>query len=127
MLGVYQFLEHAPEGFILFQFDFSAFSTQFTYLGIWLGIGLIFAIAGLRSGNSAGQICALVAIGVFIYFAWYLLYPSEVPSMSAARPNLRIESMRENAVRSVLHSVALGALPFMAHPHRWPITTRSEQ
>jgi hypothetical protein len=104
MVGGYEFLEHAPEGFILFKFDFSAFSTQFTYLGIWLGIGLIFAIAGLRSGNSAGQICALVAIGVFIYYAWDLLYPSAVPSMSATRPN---QSPEPTAVGACSSAVAV--------------------
>jgi hypothetical protein len=82
MTGIYELLNHAGAGFILFQFDFSAFSTQFTYLGIWLGVGLLFAIAGLRCGKSAGQVCAIVAIIVFIYYAWHLFYPSEVPDVA---------------------------------------------
>jgi hypothetical protein len=34
---------------------------------VWLGVGLLFAIAGLRRGNSPGRICAVAAIGVFIF------------------------------------------------------------
>ncbi len=82
MVGIYELLNHASENFILFRFDFAAFSTQFTYLGIWLGVGLLFAIAGLRCGRSAGQVCAIAAIIVFIYYAWHLFYPSEVPGMA---------------------------------------------
>ena len=44
-------------------------------LGAWLGAGLLFAIAGLTRGNRRGQIFAVVAICVFIYFAWQILAP----------------------------------------------------
>ena len=87
MVGIFVFLNHAPENFFLFKFDSSSWVVEFSLLGIWLGIGLFFAITGLRCGKSAGQLCAIAAIIVFIYFAWHLLYPSEVPSMKAMRPN----------------------------------------
>ena len=82
MVGVYWFLNHAPEDFILFRFDFASWVTQFTYLGIWLGIGLLFAITGLRCGKSAGQLCGIAAVIVFIYYVWHLFYPSEVPDLA---------------------------------------------
>ena len=82
MVGIHALVNNASENFILFRFDYSAFSTQFTYLGMWLGVGLLFSIAGLRCGKSAGQVCAIVAVAVFIYYAWRLYYPSEVPSVA---------------------------------------------
>ena len=76
MIGIYEFLSHAPEIFFLnlFNLNFVSWLGQFAYLGIWLGIGLIFAIVGLRSKNLAAQICAIIAICVFILFAWSLLH-----------------------------------------------------
>jgi hypothetical protein len=79
IVGLYVFLDRDPASLVYFRSNFSTFSTQFTYLGIWLGIGLVFAIAGLRSGKSAGQICSMIAIGVFIYFSWHLFHPDYVP------------------------------------------------
>ena len=38
---------------------------------------------------------------------------------SRRAPNKRIEPMRGSVVNSVLYWHPCGALPLMAHPHRW--------
>jgi len=63
MVGIYEILIHAPESFFLFKFDSSSWLTQVTFLGSWLGVGLIFAITGLRCGKLAGRVCAMIPAG----------------------------------------------------------------
>jgi hypothetical protein len=43
---------------------------------VWLGVGLLFAIAGLRRGNLAGRICAVIAVVVFVFFVWQMVVPA---------------------------------------------------
>jgi hypothetical protein len=42
---------------------------------VWLGVGLLFAIDGLRSRSLAGRISAFVALGIFLFFVWALFFP----------------------------------------------------
>jgi hypothetical protein len=44
-------------------------------LVVWLGGGLVLAIAGLRGGNVAGRIAGLVGAAIFSYFAWQMAWP----------------------------------------------------
>jgi hypothetical protein len=39
-------------------------------LAAWLGVGLLFAIAGFRRGNPGGRLCGIGGMVVFLYFAW---------------------------------------------------------
>ena len=115
MVGAFVLLNHAPENFILFKFDATSWLTQFSYLGIWLGIGLILAVTGLRCRALAGRVCAVIAICIFVYFAWDLLYPSQVPGMKVMRPNKSPEPTAVGAVRSAIavHVVSRRWLSFL--------------
>jgi hypothetical protein len=42
---------------------------------IWLGVGLLFAVSGLRRGNDFSRICSVFALFVFIDFALGILNP----------------------------------------------------
>ncbi|HEY5040600.1 MAG TPA: hypothetical protein VIK53_01195 [Verrucomicrobiae bacterium] len=80
MVGIFERLDYPPHMTffnVLFGIENSSQLSLFADLFVWLGVGLIFAIAGLRCGKSAGQVCATIAICIFIYFAWHLLgtYP----------------------------------------------------
>jgi hypothetical protein len=72
MVGVYEFLLHAPSGF---RFEPSWFF-MIAILVSWLGVGLLLAVAGLRRGHFAGRVCAIFALLVFLYFAWHLVSPN---------------------------------------------------
>jgi len=37
--------------------------------------GLFFAIVGLRCGNQAGRVSAILGIGLFLWFVWYGAVP----------------------------------------------------
>jgi hypothetical protein len=78
MAGVHEFLNRAPEGFFLFKFDPSSWVTQVGFLGVWLGLGLLLALRGLRCTQSSGQVLAIIATGVFVYYAWGELVPAAV-------------------------------------------------
>jgi hypothetical protein len=41
--------------------------------GIWWGIGLLFALSGLRSKGVTNRICAILAICAFLYSAWHIV------------------------------------------------------
>jgi hypothetical protein len=70
-------------GFALIAYVLAPRDTQFEplwlllvlILGVWLGVGLLLAIAGLKRGNWLGRILAAIAICLFIYFAWLLVRP----------------------------------------------------
>src|SRR2546426_970445 len=47
----------------------------FVTLSVQLIPGLLLAITGLRCGNRAGQVCAISAIGLFVWFVWYGVVP----------------------------------------------------
>jgi hypothetical protein len=51
-----------------------------TVFGGWLGVGLFFAIAGLRSGSALGRASAILALVLFALFAWHMLYPALKPA-----------------------------------------------
>jgi hypothetical protein len=38
----------------------------------WMGVGLLLAMFGLRRGSVAGRICSVTALGVVLYFAWFV-------------------------------------------------------
>ncbi len=38
--------------------------------------GLLLAIAGLRCGDRVGRVCAISAIGLFLWFVWYGVVPT---------------------------------------------------
>jgi hypothetical protein len=78
MVGLYEIMVHLPVDFAP-SLDLSSWHGLMVFLGVWLGVGLYFAVTGLRCRAVAGQLCAVVAIFVFVYFAWHLLYPSKVP------------------------------------------------
>jgi hypothetical protein len=44
-------------------------------LFLWLGVGLMLAIAGLRGGNVTGRVCGFIGLAVFLYFTWLMLAP----------------------------------------------------
>ena len=81
MVGIFEHLDDPPYMTffnVLFGIENSSQISLIADLFVWLGVGLIFAIAGLRCGKSAGQVCAIIAICIFIYFAWHLLHPAYV-------------------------------------------------
>lgn len=41
----------------------------------WLGVGLLFAVAGLSRASLLGRISSLFAIGLFVFFAWVMIDP----------------------------------------------------
>lgn len=41
----------------------------------WLGFGLLLAISGVMRGDLVGRICAVLALLVFLYFAWLVISP----------------------------------------------------
>jgi hypothetical protein len=45
-------------------------------LFVWLGVGLAFAIMGLKGGNLAGRLCGLLGVAIFSYFAWLTVAPA---------------------------------------------------
>jgi hypothetical protein len=61
----------------------------------WLGVGLWIAIAGLRSGSFAGRASAVLAIVLFAFFTWHMLYPALKPAHLRASwwPNQSVERM----------------------------------
>jgi hypothetical protein len=68
--------------FVLERYNFE-FRPDWLYLlavsvfvfGIWWGVGLLLAVAGVKRGNLAGRICAIISICVFVYFAWDMISP----------------------------------------------------
>ncbi len=52
-----------------------------------------------------------------------LPYALNRPPRAAASFNKRIEPMRGSAFRLVPHAGVCGALPLMAHPQRWALST----
>jgi hypothetical protein len=78
MVGIFIFLDNAPESFFLFKLNMASWRVEFGFLGIWLGVGLLFAATGLRCGKPVGQLFAIVAVIVFLYFACQL-FPSVSP------------------------------------------------
>jgi hypothetical protein len=70
---------------------------------LWLSLGLLLGVLGLRCGSFAGRASALVAIGLFLFFAWSLLCP-------------RVQSVRVLQPKQVA-SVAAG-MPFLPHAGR---------
>jgi hypothetical protein len=86
MTGIYEFLEHAPVGFLP-DLDLSHWPALTAFMGIWLGIGLALAVSGLRCRSLVGRLCAIAGICVFVYFAGDLLFPRGVPGARARGPN----------------------------------------
>jgi hypothetical protein len=74
MVGYVVILYHAPESlFVFFEWARASWLAQFVFLGSWLGIGLVFAVAGLTSKSAAGQMSAVFAVLVFLAFAYFML------------------------------------------------------
>src|ERR1017187_2391409 len=81
LVGIFEIFGYPPFVFLdaLFGVEKSQQLSLVVDLLIWLGVGLLFAIVGLRCWKSAGQLCSIAAICIFIYFAWRLLHPVYVP------------------------------------------------
>ena len=77
LVGIFEIFGYPPFVFFnaLFGVERSPQLSLVVDLVIWLGVGLLFAIFGLRCWKSAGQLCSIAAICIFIYFAWRLLHP----------------------------------------------------
>jgi hypothetical protein len=42
---------------------------------VWWGVGLVFAISGLRHGHLASRVCAALTIGICLYFLYAFFFP----------------------------------------------------
>jgi len=45
------------------------------YMVVWWGIGLLFAVSGVRAGHSLSRFCAVVSMLGFAAFVHYGLFP----------------------------------------------------
>ena len=78
MVGGYLLIRHvtAPRGL---QFEpFWLYAA--TLFCAWLGVGLWIAIVGLRSSSVLGRASAILAIVLFAFFTWHMLYPALKPA-----------------------------------------------
>jgi len=78
MVGGYLLIRYvtAPRGL---QFDpFWLYAA--TLFCAWLGVGLSIAIVGLRSSSFFGRASAILAIVLFAFFTWHMLYPALKPA-----------------------------------------------
>ena len=85
MMGVYQIFGYPPCSFFnaLFGVENSAQLSSILDLLIWLGVGLLFAVFSLRRWRSAGQVFAIIAVCIFVYFAWCLFHPDHIPDVAS--------------------------------------------
>src|ERR1700690_135923 len=75
----------------------------------WLGVGLILAVAGLRRGKLLGRIFALLAIGIFIFFAWIMLSPVfERAHVRAMQSNNSLQATRDGRSSSASRFTSFG-------------------
>lgn len=72
MVGMYEAQDYVPDFFLNFS---PSWLSLCAVLGGWLGVGLLFAITGLRCGSNACRVCCLIAILTFLYFVRQLLFP----------------------------------------------------
>jgi hypothetical protein len=78
-------------------------------LSAWLGIGLFLVVAGLRRGNLAGRVCAVVGLVVFLYFAWQMVSPVFIrPHERAMRSNKSLQATRDGALSSASRFTLVG-------------------
>jgi len=63
----------------------------------WLGFGLLLAVSGVMRGNSGGRICGVLAVLVFLYFAWQMVSPVFQRSRARGALNLQIQSLKVSA------------------------------
>ena len=97
MAGAYELLLRAPSGFG-FEPSWLFILTIFVS---WLGIGLLLAVAGLRRGNLAGRVCAIIALLVFLYFAWQVTNPFFIRLHERAMwPNKSLQATRDGVSSS---------------------------
>ena len=78
MVGVYFFLRYSTAADGLF---------RLILLWLWLSVGFLLAVLGLRCRSFAGRVSALLALGLFLFFTWDLLCPRVRAVRASFRPN----------------------------------------
>jgi hypothetical protein len=61
----------------------------------WLGVGLLLAVSGVRRGSNVSRIFAMLAICIFVHFAWQVLNPPKARASlanNAPGPSLAFKS-----------------------------------
>jgi hypothetical protein len=69
----------------------------------WLGVGFVFALAGIMSSSLPGRISAVLALGLFVFFCWLMFSPMFRSARTRAfGPNPAASG--NGAVTSVFHA-----------------------